>query len=199
MLRVTPCLLGPWTGAIPALVLDEMRADMRHYEDAGGYYKSRGFWVTATYRFGHWARSISSTPARLFALGVYKAAALPFRFLWNVSIPATAKIGPGLCLHHPFNILIPATASIGDDCTIYHDVVLGLGPHPGVPTLGNNVTIFAGAKIIGGIKIGDGAEIGANVVVSRDIESGAVVPPMPARVIPREMRDFMRYRREAAG
>src|SRR5262245_33773129 len=171
-----------------------MRADMKHYEDAGGYYKCRGFWVTATYRFGHWARSLPSAPARLFALGIHKAAALPFRLLWNVTIPTTAKIGSGLCLHHPFNIIITATTSIGDNCTIYQDLTLGLGPLPGVPRLGNNVTIFAGAKLIGGITVGDDAEIGANVVVSRDVEPGAVVAPPPARVIPRETRDVMRRR-----
>lgn len=174
------------------VMIDEVLADKAHYRAPMHWWASEGFWATATYRLGHWGHSIGFTPARLAVLSAYKVAAFPWRLLKNVSIPAKSKIGAGLCLHHPHNILVPIDAEIGNNCTIYHEVTLGRGPIPGVPKLGNNVVVYAGAKILGGVRIGDNVEIGANCVVTRDIEAGAVVAAPAARSIPREMRDHMR-------
>jgi serine O-acetyltransferase len=159
---------------------------MRHYRDFGGWHKSLGFWVTATYRFGSWAHGVGVPPVRVACLVAYKLAATPWRFFKHVSIPARTKIGEGLCLHHAHNIVMPPDVEIGSNCTLYHDVTLGLGPLPGVPRLGDNVTIFAGARVLGGVRIGDGAQIGANAVVIRDVEPGSVVSVPAARAIPKE-------------
>lgn len=178
-------------------MLETLLADAKHYADAGGALRSAGFWAGAAYRLGSWAHGLGSTPARLGMLGAYKAVVLPWQVVKNVSIPARTKIGRGLCIHHPFNIVMPPDVVIGDNCTLYHDVTLGRGPVPGVPKLGNNVTVYAGAKILGGITIGDDVEIGANAVVIRDVEAGCVVSAPPGRAIPRETMLKMRQGRAA--
>jgi len=179
------------------MLLETLLEDARNYIDAGGAVRSLGFWVGATYRLGAFAHGVKSTPVRLGLLASYKAAALPFQFFKSVSIPARTRIGRKLCLHHPFNIVMPPDVVIGDQCTIYHDVTLGRGPVPGVPKIGNRVTIYAGAKILGGITIGDDVEIGANAVVIRDVEAGSVVSAPPARAIPRDTMLKMRQGRAA--
>lgn len=179
-------------------MFNKLRADMKHYENAGGWYRSLGFWVTATYRFGSWAHhSIENKPLQFVALVAHKTAATPWRFFKSVGIPAKADIGEGFCLHHPWNINIPPPTRIGKNCTIYQEVTLGHGPVPGFPTIGDNVRIYAGAKILGGITIGDNVEIGANAVVTRDVPSGSVVSAPPARAIPRDTADKLKQNRDA--
>jgi serine O-acetyltransferase len=167
-------------------MLENVRADARHYRESGGWWRSLGFWITATYRFGHWAHGLPAPAVRLPLLALHKIAATPWRFFKSVSIPARTRIGPGLCLHHPQNVIIPPDAVIGRDCALYQEVTLGRGPVPGVPRLGDRVTVWAGAKVLGGIRVGDGVEIGANAVLVRDVEAGSIVSAPPARVIPGE-------------
>lgn len=168
-------------------MFETITSDMRHYQNAGGWCLHPGFWAGATYRFGAWCRTLRPSLAR-FALQVaYKLAVLPWRIFRMVVIPSGTRIGPGLCLHHPGNIEVSDTAEIGADCTLYHDVTIGRGPVPGAPRIGDRVTIFPGARVLGGIAVGDGAEIGANVVVTRDVPAGAIVVPPAPRVIPRAM------------
>ena len=119
-------------------------------------------------------------------LTAYKAAILPWQVFEHLDIPARTEIGAGLCIHHPQNIIVAPTTTIGENCTIYHGVTVGRGPMPGTPKIGDNVVIYAGAKILGGITIGDNVEIGANAVVTRDVPSNSVVSAPTARAIPRE-------------
>lgn len=159
---------------------------MKHYQNAGGWYSQPGFWFSATFRFGSWAHQIKNGPARLAFLAAYKTAVLPWQLFKQIDIPAKTQIGEGICFHHPQNIMVAPTSSIGANCTLYHEVTVGRGPTPGVPHIGDNVIIYAGAKILGGIKIGDNVEIGANTVVTRDVPSNSVVSAPSARAIPRE-------------
>lgn len=101
----------------------------------------------------------------------------------------SAQIGPGLALPHPNGIVIGEGAVIGAGCTIYHQVTLGgrrLGDQSrgAYPQIGDNVVIFAGAKLIGQITIGDGATIGANAVVLQDVPARRTAVGVPARVLP---------------
>lgn len=108
------------------------------------------------------------------------------RFLTGIEIHPGAKIGRRFFIDHGMGVVIGETAEIGDDCTLYHGVTLG-----GVswrkekrhPTLGNNVVVGAGAKILGPVRIGDGARIGSNSVVVKDVPNGATVVGIPGRVV----------------
>ena len=108
------------------------------------------------------------------------------RFITGIEIHPGAKIGKGLFIDHGMGVVIGETAEIGDNVTIFHGVTLGgTGKDKGKrhPTVGNNVVIGAGAKILGPIKIGDGAKIGANAVVLKEVPSKATAVGIPARII----------------
>ena len=106
---------------------------------------------------------------------------------WSVvtgaDIPLNARIAPGLLLIHPNGIVINPSAMIGPNCLIFQQVTIGTGPRPGVPTIGAHVDIGTGAKILGGVQIGDHAKIGANAVVVIDVPPGATAVGVPARVL----------------
>lgn len=106
----------------------------------------------------------------------------------GIEIHPGAKIGKCLFMDHGMGIVIGETAEIGDYCTIYHGVTLGgTGKDKGKrhPTIGNNVLISAGAKILGPMKIGDNAKIGANAVVLAEVESDTTVVGVPGRAVKR--------------
>lgn len=110
------------------------------------------------------------------------------RFFTGIEIHPGAKIGKGLCIDHGMGVVIGETAEIGDDVLIYHGVTLGgTGKDKGKrhPTIGNNVTIGAGAKVLGPIFVADGAKIGANSVVLKDVPAGATAVGIPAKNIVR--------------
>ena len=108
------------------------------------------------------------------------------RFLTGIEIHPGARIGKGLFIDHGMGIVIGETAEIGDDCTIYHNVTLeGTGHDTGKrhPTLGNNVLVATGAKVLGPITIGDNARIGANAVVLKNVEENATVVGVPGKMV----------------
>jgi serine O-acetyltransferase len=108
------------------------------------------------------------------------------RVLTGVDIHPGATLGTGLFIDHATGVVIGETAEIGDDVTIYHGVTLGgSGKDSGKrhPTIGDRVTIGAGAKILGAIKIGDDSRIGANAVVVEEVPSCAVVVGVPGQAI----------------
>lgn len=174
-------------------MFDNLRADMQMYEDAGGWYSQLGFYITATYRFGHWARALDSRAARLGCGAVHRAMAAPWRFFRNVHLPSAAEIGPGLRLIHPHSILVAPGSKIGARCSLYQEVTLGTGPSEGVPSLGDDVMVFAGAKLLGGIEVGDDVHVGANAVVSRSVPPGATAASQPARIIPPRTSEVVRH------
>lgn len=105
------------------------------------------------------------------------------RALTGIEIHPGAKIGKGLFIDHGMGVVIGETAEIGDNVTIYHQVTLGgTGKDKGKrhPTIGNNVVIGTGAKVLGPITIGDNTKIGANSVVLKDMDEGATAVGIPA-------------------
>ncbi|HBI7043582.1 TPA: serine O-acetyltransferase [Clostridium perfringens] len=105
------------------------------------------------------------------------------RFFTGIEIHPGAKIGKGLFIDHGMGVVIGETAEIGDNVTIYHGVTLGgTGKDKGKrhPTIGNNVIIGCWAKILGPISIGDGAKIGANSVVLKNVPKGKTAVGIPA-------------------
>jgi len=100
------------------------------------------------------------------------------RFWTGIEIHPGATIGRRVVIDHGMGIVIGETAIVGDDVLIYHGVTLGGKINDRVkrhPTVGNNVLLGAGAKIIGDVEIGDGAMIGANAVVTKNVPAGAVI------------------------
>lgn len=90
------------------------------------------------------------------------------------------EIGGGLYIQHGFSTMI-AAESIGENCWINQQVTVGYRDHDRAPIIGDNVMITCGAKVLGSITVGDGAVIGANAVVIRDVEPGAVMGGVPAK------------------
>jgi serine O-acetyltransferase len=90
----------------------------------------------------------------------------------GIEIHPAAKIGRRFFIDHGMGVVIGATAVVGDDVMIYHDVTLGargIGSGKRHPTIGNNVVIGAGARVLGDIKVGEGAKISANMVVTKEV------------------------------
>ncbi|MDA5640869.1 MULTISPECIES: serine O-acetyltransferase [Agrobacterium] len=96
----------------------------------------------------------------------------------------TPSIGPGLFIQHGFATIITAEA-IGADCWINQQVTIGYVDSAGAPKIGNNVTINAGAKVLGNIVVGNNAKIGANAVVVKNVPADCTVVGVPARIIRR--------------
>lgn len=148
----------------------------------------------AIFRFGMWADSLPSKFLRIPMWMLYRLLKLPLRH-YNVHLWAGhkgARIGAGLKLIHPTNVMIGAGVEIGENCVIFHDVTLGTGQTPGTPKIGNNVDIYPGARVLGGVVIGDRTMIGANCVVTRDVPPESIILPAPSRVIPRSLSPVAR-------
>jgi len=146
--------------------------------------ETQGVWVIATYRFGQWANDEAPRPLRKIAKAAYLAAFKMVEITTGVSVPAHAQIGKGFYIGHFGNIIIHPDTVMGERCSISHGVTIGVlgGDRPGVPRLGNDVYVGSGAKILGPVTIGDGAIIGANAVVVKDVPAGATAVGVPARI-----------------
>lgn len=140
-----------------------------------------GYKALQMYRRAHW----------FHARGMFfiaRAISQYARHKTGIEIHPGAKIGRCLFIDHGMGIVVGETAEIGDYCTIYHGVTLGgTGKDKGKrhPTIGNNVLIGAGAKILGPFTVGDNAKIGANSVVTTEVEPGTTVVGVPGRAVRR--------------
>jgi serine O-acetyltransferase len=108
------------------------------------------------------------------------------RWLTGIEIHPGATIGRRVFIDHGMGVVIGETAEIGDDCTLYHGVTLGgtsWNKGKRHPTLGKGVVVGAGAKILGPITIGDGAKVGSNAVVVKDVPPGATVVGIPGHIV----------------
>ena len=108
------------------------------------------------------------------------------RFLTGIEIHPGAIIGRRVFIDHGMGVVIGETAELGDECTLYHGVTLGgttWNKGKRHPTLGRGVVIGAGAKLLGPIVVGDGARVGSNAVLVKDVPPGATAVGIPARII----------------
>ena len=141
-----------------------------------------GVWALAFHRVGHWLYG-----GELFFLARFVNHLA--RFLTAIDIHPGARIGRFFFIDHGFTV-IGETAEIGDNVTIYQNVTLGgTNPTTGVggkrhPTIRSGVVIGSGAQVLGPIEIGEGAKIGANSVVTKEVAPGQTVVGIPARAVP---------------
>jgi serine O-acetyltransferase len=141
-----------------------------------------GAWALGLHRIAHWLYG-----GDLFFLA--RCVNHFGRFLTAIDIHPGAKIGKRFFIDHGFTV-IGETAEIGDDVTIYQNVTLGgTNPHEGEagkrhPTVRDRVVIGSGAQVLGPIVLGEGARVGANAVVTRDVPEGATVVGIPAKPVP---------------
>ena len=138
-----------------------------------------GLHATIDYRIAHW---LLRHHCRFLARAVSQ-----WSKLWTgIEIHPGAQIGKRLVIDHGTGIVIGETAEIGDDCLLYQGVTLGgTGKDVGKrhPTLGNNVMVGAGAKVLGPIHVGNNARIAANAVVLREVPDNATVVGVPGHVV----------------
>jgi serine O-acetyltransferase len=128
------------------------------------------------FRFGQWLLD-RHIMMRIFLDPLYVILNSLIQTMWGIELPRTAKIGPGLYIGHFGGITISGKAAIGSNCNISQNVTIGVGgsgEKRGVPTIGNDVRIAPGARLFGKITIGNGARIGANAVIYKDIPDNAI-------------------------
>jgi serine O-acetyltransferase len=145
-----------------------------------------GFRTVAVHRFGVWRMSVSPKVLRGPFSVLYRMLYRRCRNRYGIELPYSVKLGRRVVVEHQGCIVIHGHCEIGDDSIIRQGVTMGnrtLDKPFDAPKLGSRVNVGAGAKILGAVTIGDGASIGANAVVLKDVPAGAVAVGIPAKII----------------
>jgi serine O-acetyltransferase len=168
-------------------MFDNLRADLRSYQ---GKWWEQGFWVMVVYRFGRWRYGIKPALLRKPFSLLYKIAQKFVQVATGIDLPCEVPVGRNFVIDHFGGVIISGYASFGDNCRFRNGVCVGLRriDQPCAPTIGNNVDIGTGAKLLGNITIGDNVMIGANAVVLTDVPDNCVAMGVPAVVRPRRSR-----------
>ncbi|MBM7707495.1 serine O-acetyltransferase [Chryseomicrobium aureum] len=146
------------------------------------------FEVVLTYSGLHaiWAHRIAHTLFKNKLFFLARAVSQISRFFTGIEIHPGAKIGRRFFIDHGMGVVIGETCEIGDDCILFQGVTLGgTGKEKGKrhPTLGNNVLVATGAKVLGSITLGDNSKVGAGSVVLKDVPANATVVGIPGKVV----------------
>ncbi|HET7615683.1 MAG TPA: serine O-acetyltransferase EpsC [Bacillales bacterium] len=165
-------------------MLSKLKADIKRFPDhpLKIIITNRGFQSLFMYRLSHllWKRKIPIIPMILTRV---------IQILYSIDIDWRAEVDGGVKIIHGMGTVIGQGAKVGSGCTIFHGVTLGIAgrcKNDGFPTIGENTTLGAGSKLLGPIKIGKNAKIGANAVVTKNIPSGATAVGIPAQIIKRQ-------------
>ena len=158
-----------------------LKEDFKTYK---GDWSCQGFWVMIVYRFGCWRYTIKSALIRKPFSLLYKVLYKFIQVITGIELPCEVAVGKNFRIDHFGGIIISGFASFGDNCVIRDGVTVGLRrvDDPVAPQIGNNVDIGTGAKVLGGITIGDNVVIGANAVVLEDVPSNSIAVGVPARI-----------------
>jgi serine O-acetyltransferase len=144
-----------------------------------------GTQAVIVYRFGRWVYEIKIPVIRQVMIGIYLVITTICLMLTGIHIHRKSPIGPGLVIHNCSCIFILATR-IGHSCTVNQGVSVASVRGTGWPTIGNNVYLGAGCKVLGGVTVGDNVVVSANSVVIADVPSNCTVMGVPARIISRQ-------------
>ncbi len=147
-----------------------------------------GFHALAVHRFGVARRQIEPRILRAPVSVLYRVLARAVAGIYGIELPDSAQIGRRVIFEHQHGIVVHGAAVIGDDCIIRHGVTLGMrsaSQKDEAPVLGCGVNVGAGAKIIGLLRVGNGASIGANAVVLGDVPAGRLAVGVPAHLVDR--------------
>lgn len=158
-------------------VISKKRLILRQYISPGYNYT---FWLRLCRFLG--GKNKLFFPFYLMSRGILQH----YKYKYGIEISPKTEIGTGFYIGHFGGIIVNSEAKIGKNCNISHGVTIGLanrGTNKGVATIGENVYIGPGAKIVGAVKIGDNVAIGSNCVVTKDIPNNAVVVGVPGKVI----------------
>ncbi len=163
----------------------DYQADLRRYPRRP-FLKEQSVWAIALYRFGRRNDRRKRGLIRWVRDRWYWLAYRVIETLTGVSIPKSVEVGPGLRIYHFGNIFVHAESKIGANCTLRQGVTIG-NRHEGgpVPVLEDDVELGAYAQVLGGVRIGRGAKIGAMSVVLVDVPPGASAVGNPARILTR--------------
>jgi serine O-acetyltransferase len=163
----------------------DWQADLARYPERP-WFREQSIWALAVYRFG---RRNDRRPPGIVRRICDRFYWLAFRItetLTGISIPKSARVGPGLRIYHFGTIIVHADAEIGANCTLRHGVTIGNRVDDGpVPVLEDDVELGAYAQVLGGVRVGRGAKVGALSVVLQDVPPCAVAVGVPARIIER--------------
>ena len=161
-------------------MFNEIKAD---FERHGRSLRSPGFWLLAVYRFGRWSDTLPPPVSKLTS-AIYGACITGSEFVLGSTLHRETQIGEAFHCVHADGIRIAPGSIIGDRVGIMQGVTIGNTPdRRGTPVIGNDVFIGAGAKILGPIRVGDGARIAANSLVISDVPDGATAIGVPARTM----------------
>ena len=164
--------------------IPDLDADRARYP-ASAWVREQSLWAIAVYRFGRWNDSRPAGFSKKLCDRIYWLLFRVVETLTGVSFTKAAEIGPGLRIHHFGNIFLHSGVKIGSNCTLRQGVTIG-NRHEGggVPVLGDHVELGAYAQVLGEIRVGDGARIGALSVVLQDVPPGATAVGIPAKILP---------------
>lgn len=145
------------------------------------FFRAPNIWIIVSYRIGRALKRYKLLkPIELFWAQFIH---FPLQVILGIELSLNAEFGPGLKIHHRGGIVINSKVKAGSNVTLYNGITIGNNFGEEVPTIGNNVIITTGAKIIGNIVVGDNSIIGANSVVIKNVPRNTVVAGVPARII----------------
>ncbi len=164
---------------------EDFQADLLRYGPRA-FQREQSIWAVWVYRFGRRSDAMPDSLQRRCRQAAYTVMFRIVETLTGISIPKTVRIGPGIRIWHFGGIFIHRDVRIGAGCTLRQGVTLGNRHRDDdVPVIGDNVELGAYAQVLGSVRIGDGARIGAMSVVLTDVPDGATAVGNPARIIGR--------------